>query len=201
MTRLSYTKALHNLLVPLGFSREKNMWTRVSGEILERVDLQKSGIDGAVTVNFWVENIETDRIVRTIPCKHVLGVLPQIVRIGRIVDGPYSLDRWWKNNPDGPVEVAGLVRDYGLPWFRKVTTLEDEAQYWYGRGKLGIWKRGNLPALAVTLFRLGELDEALGMFDEPIPRMAVPVMVERARCVQGWLQEQKRMLVRGERRI
>ena len=192
MTRLSYTKALHNLLVPLGFSREKTMWSRVTGEILEQVDLQKSWIDGAVTVNLWVKNIETDRIVRTIPCKHVLGALPQIVRIGRIVDGPMSLDRWWKNNPDGPVEVASLVRDHGLPWFSKVTTLEDEALFWYGRGKLGTWNKGNLAALAVTLCRLGELDEALGMFDEPIPRMAEPVMVEMARCVQRWLEEQKR---------
>ena len=190
MTRLSYTKALDNLLVPIGFAREKSFWSRVSGEILEQVELQKNWVDGAVTVNLWVHNIETDRIVRTIPCKHVLGALPLNERISVIAYGLNNVDRWWKNDPGGPVEVAGLVRDHGLAWFGKVTTLEEQARHWYRRGSPGIWKHGNLAALVVTLCRLGEHDEALALFDEPIPRTAYPVMIESARCIQHWLQDQ-----------
>jgi hypothetical protein len=192
MTRLSYTRALDNLLFPLGFTREKSFWSRVTGEILEQFDLQKDWVDGAVTVNLWVKNIETERIVKTIPCKHTMGVLQSGKRLGRIIDGPEGGNRWWKNDPGGPVEVARLVRDHGLPWFSKVTTLEDQARHWYS-GARGTWKNGNLAALVVTLCRLGKLDEALALFDEPIPRTAFPVTIESARCVQRWLEDQKRL--------
>lgn len=192
MTRLSYTRALDNLLFPLGFTREKEFWSRVTGEVLEQFDLQKDWVDGAVTVNLWAKNLETERIVKTIPCKSGLGIVQSGKRLGRIIDGPEGGNRWWKNDPGGPVEVARLVRDHGLPWFSKVTTLEDQARHWYG-GARGTWKNGNLAALVVTLYRLGKLDEALALFDEPIPRTALPVMIEEARCVQRWLEEQKRL--------
>lgn len=191
MTRLSYTRALDNLLLPLGFTREKEFWSRVSGEILEQFDLQKDWVDGAVTVNLWAKNIVTERVIKSIPCKNTLGIAQTGKRIGRIVDGPNNLDRWWKNDPGGPVEVAGLVRDHGLAWFGKVTTLEEQARHWYGPSR-GTWKDGNLAALVVTLYRLGKLDEALALFDEPIPRTAFPETIENARCVQRWLEEQKR---------
>ena len=45
MTRLSYTRALDNLLLPLGFERQKNMWSRISGDIVEQLNLQKSLVD------------------------------------------------------------------------------------------------------------------------------------------------------------
>ena len=44
----------------------------------------------------------------------------------------------------------------------------------------------------MTLYRLGELDEALALFNEPIPRMANPVMVAKARCIESWVKEQIR---------
>jgi hypothetical protein len=45
-----YAKALHALLKPLGFKRKGNDWTRVRGDMWERVDLQGSWL-GGVTAN------------------------------------------------------------------------------------------------------------------------------------------------------
>ena len=193
MTRLSYTRALDNLLLPLGFEREKNMWSRASGDILEQLNLQKSWLDGSVTVNLFAKDHETERIIKTIPCKHALGIVQYGVRFPQLIEGSDRLDRWWKNNPEGPVEVAGLAQRYALPWFASVTTVEDQAREWYGRTTKNTWKEPNLAALAVTLYRLGELDEALVLFDEPIPRTANPVMVEKARCIESWVKEQIRL--------
>ena len=193
MTRLSYTKALDNLLVPLGFEREKNMWSRLSGDILEQLNLQKSWVDGSVTVNLFAKDIETERIIKTIPCKHVLGIVQLSVRFSELIEGSDGRSLWWKNNPEGPAEVAGLAQRYALPWFAKVVSLEDQGRYWYSRGTTGTWKKPNLEALVVTLYRLGELDEALTLFDEPIPRTANPVLVERARCIESWVKERIRL--------
>ena len=193
MTRLSYTKALDNLLVPLGFEREKNMWSRPSGDILEQLNLQKSWVDGSVTVNLFAKDIETERIIKTIPCKHVLGIVQLSVRFSELIEGSDGRSLWWKNNPEGPAEVARLTQRYALPWFAKVVSLEDQGREWYPRGTKGTWKKPNLGALVVTLYRLGELDEALALFDEPIPRTANPVMVEKARCIESWVMEQIRL--------
>ena len=185
MTRLSYTKALDRALQPLGFAREAKDWIRQRGEIQDCVNLQKSWIDGSVTINLFAKNLETERILRSIPCDKVLGIILFGQRIGQLIDGR---DRWWKNDPNGPIEVAEAVLVYGIPWFERVQSLEDEALTWYGRGTTRPWRKPNLAALAVTLFRLGALEEALALFEEPVPKTALPTLVAEGRCVQRWLQ-------------
>lgn len=187
MTRLSYTKALDRALQPLGFAREGRDWKRLRGEIQDWVNLQKSWVDGGVTVNLFAKNLETERILKSIPCDEVPGIIQFGQRIGQLIDGR---DRWWKNDPNGPIEVAEAVLAYGIPWFERVRSLEDEASNWYFRGTTGSWRKPNLTALAVTLFRLGALDEALTLFEEPVPKTASRTLVTQGRCVQRWLQDQ-----------
>lgn len=147
MTRLSYTKALDNLLLPLGFERQnKREWVRVRGSMKEDLDLQKSWIDGSVTVNVWAKDLETERILKSIECEAVLWIRQSCVRIGTLIDGR---DRWWKNNPNGPSELAEAVRTYGVPWFDRVQSLEDQAAKWYSRGKGSPWRNANITVLAV----------------------------------------------------
>lgn len=189
MTRPSYTKALSRTLEPLGFAREGQDWRRLRGEVEDWVNLQKSWVDGSVTVNLFAKNVETERILKSIPCEEGLGIRQFGQRIGQLIDGR---DRWWKNDPKGPTEVADAVRAYGVPWFERVQSLEDEASKWYGRGTTGSWRKPNLTVLAVTLFRLGALEEALALFEEPVPKTAIPMLVTEGRCVQQWLQEQLR---------
>ena len=190
MSRLSYTKALDRALQPLGFVRDgKRDWKRVRGEIEDWVNLQKSWIDGGVTVNLFAKNLETEGILRSIPCDETLGIRSSGQRIGYLIDGR---DRWWKNDPKGPSEVAEAVQVYGIPWFERVQSLKDEASLWYWRGTTGSWRKPNLTVLALTLLRLGALEEAMGLFEEAVPRTAIPTLVTEGRCVQRWLQAQVR---------
>jgi hypothetical protein len=187
MTRLSYTKALDQALQPLGFAREEKDWIRVRGDIWDCVGLQKSWIDGSVTVNLYAKDLETDRILKSIACDVQLGVRPEYERIGILID---NYDRWWKNNPNGPSEVADAVRTYGIPWFERIQSLEDQASKWYYRQNTGPrWGSRSLTALAVTLYRLGALDEALALFEGPVPKTAISTLVTEGRCVQRWLKE------------
>jgi hypothetical protein len=78
MTRLSYTKVLDRLLQPLGFVREvKKNWVRTRGDFWDCVNLQKSWIDGSVTVNLYAKDLETEKILKSIECDAVLFVSPQ----------------------------------------------------------------------------------------------------------------------------
>jgi hypothetical protein len=187
MTRPSYLRAIDRVLEPIGFARRGRDWVRVRGDIEERVDLQKSGIDGGVTLNVWAKDLQTERILRSIPCHTVLGIRQVGVRIGALMDG---YDRWWRNDPEGPAELAEAVQLYVVPWFDRVRTLEDQASNWYGRGTQQPWRKPNLAALVVTLVRLGCVEEALALFEAPVPKTAIPALVAEGRCVQLWLKSQ-----------
>lgn len=190
MTRLSYTKAIDGVLQPLGFAREGRNWIRVRGDLWHCVNLQKSWIDGGVTVNLYAKDLETERMLKSIACDVVLGVRAVYERIGILIDGH---DRWWKNDPNGPAELAEAVRTYGVAWLEKVQSLEDQASDWYSRaGAARPWSMRNLTVLAVTLYRLGALDEALALFEAPVPKTAIATLVAEGRCVQRWLEGRKR---------
>jgi hypothetical protein len=189
MTRATYLKAIDGVLAPLGFERSGREWIRIREDIKERLDLQKSGIDGSVTVNVWAKDLETERILRSIPCHKLLGIRQFGVRIGTLIDG---YDRWWRNDPEGPADLADAVRAYAVPWFDEVRTLEGQASNWYGRGTQRPWRKPNLAALAVTLVRLGCIDEALALFEAPVPKTAIPALVAEGKCVQRWLKSQAR---------
>jgi hypothetical protein len=182
-----YAKALHALLKPLGFSRKGNEWTRVRDDIWERVDIQGSWL-GGVTVNVSAKDLRTAEIFESIPCAEELWLRPITSRVGQLID---KRDRWWTDEPDGPAEMAEAVRVYGVPWFDRVRSVEDQAAKWYGRYSTdGPWRNSSLPALAVTLYRLGELDEALALFTEPERKTGIASYVAKCRCVEHWLKDQ-----------
>jgi hypothetical protein len=188
VSRPSYAKALDKLLQPLGFQREGNDWIRVQGDMWECVNLQISWVAG-VTANVEMKDLETEKILQAIPCEPPIFMSPVSMRIGHLIDG---YDRWWHNAPDGPAELAEAVKIYGLPWFDKVRTLEDQAARWYGRGSAKPWRGASMTKLPVTLYRMGELAEALALFEAPEPKTANPFFVAQARCVQQWLEQKAR---------
>jgi hypothetical protein len=129
----------------------------------------------------------TAEILEAIPCAEELWLSPIRSRVGTLIDG---YDRWWTDEPDGPAEMAEAVRVYGLPWFDRVRSVEDQAAKWYGRPSMkGPWRSSSLPVLAVTLYRLGELDEALALFAAP-ERKTQANYVAKCRCVERWLEDQ-----------
>ncbi|THD82575.1 MAG: DUF4304 domain-containing protein [Phenylobacterium sp.] len=183
VSRPSYAKALDKLLRPLGFRREGYDWIRIRGDMWECVNLQISWVAG-VTANVAMKDLETEKLLQAIPCETPIFMRPMTVRIGHLIN---NRDRWWRNAPNGPTELTEAVATYGLPWFDKVRTPEEQAARWYGRHALDQWRNPRLPDLAATLYRLGEIEEALALFDEPTPRTAIPSLVAAGRCVQRWL--------------
>jgi hypothetical protein len=182
-----YVKALHALLKPLGFVRKGNEWTRIRDDIWECIDIQGSWL-GGVTVNVSAKDLKTAEILEAIPCAEELWLSPITSRVGTLIDGR---DRWWKDEPDGPAEMVEAVRVCGLPWFDRVRSVEDQAAKWYGRHSIeGPWRSPSLPAQAVTLYRLGELDEALALFAAPERKTSIPNYVAKCRCVERWLKDQ-----------
>lgn len=182
-----YAKALHALLKPLGFARKGNEWTRIRGDMWECVDIQGSWL-GGVTVNISMKDIKTAEILEAIPCEEKLWLDPVRTRVGQLID---RRDRWWTDEPDGPAEMTEAVRIYGLPWFDRVRSVEDQAAKWYGRrSDKSPWRNPRLPDLAVTLYRLGELEEALALFQAPERRTTSPLLVAECRCVERWLKAQ-----------
>ena len=187
MSRPSYPKALDKLLQPRGFQRDGYDWVRVRGDMWECVNLQISWVAG-VTANIQMKDLETEKIIQAIPCEPPNFMDLVSVRIGHLID---NHDRWWKNAPNGPAELAEAVKIYGLPWFDKVRTLEEQAARWYGRKSTRPqWRNPYLTELAVTLFRLGEIDEALALFNSPAPKTGPPLRVIWGTCVQKWLERE-----------
>jgi hypothetical protein len=153
----------------------------------ECVDIQGSWL-GGVTVNVSMKDLKTAEILASIPCEEELWLSAVHQRVGLLIDGH---DRWWTDEPNGPAEMSEAVRVYGLPWFDRVRSVEDQALRWYGRRwDKSPWRNTSLPALAVSLYRLGELEEALTLFQAPERRTTPPRLVAECRCVERWLKAQ-----------
>jgi hypothetical protein len=143
-----------------------------------------------VTVNLWAKDLETERLFLEIfGPEGATQMPPAETRIGALIDGR---DRWWKaDEPDGPGDLARSVLKYGLPWFERVQTLEDQAELWFFRstaltapGYLGPSAVG----LALTLYRLGRTAEACEILARPVTKTANPTVVHNVRRLREWLR-------------
>ena len=186
----SYVKALDDALRPLGFERTGDDWVRVRGDMWECVNRQSSNLSG-VTVNLSVKDLVTEKLFLEIFGGDGAILLPPIqARIGEIIDG---YDRWWTSKePNGPKELADVVLKHGLPWFDRVRTLEQQAECWFVR-KTALTSRGyhglSLVGLALTLYRMGELEEAREVVRKPVPKTAIPANVRWVTKVREWLDQ------------
>jgi len=186
----SYVKALDDALRPLGFERTGDDWVRVRGDMWECVNRQSSNLSG-VTVNLSVKDLVTKKLFLEIFGGDGAILLPPIqARIGEVIDG---YDRWWTSKePNGPKELADVVLKHGLPWFDRVRTLEQQAECWFVR-KTALTSRGyhglSLVGLALTLYRMGELEEAREVVRKPVPKTAIPANVRWVTKVREWLDQ------------
>ena len=186
----SYVKALDDALRPLGFERTGDDWVRVRGDMWECVNRQSSNLSG-VTVNLSVKALVTEKLFLEIFGGEGAILLPPIqARIGEVIDG---YDRWWTSNePNGPKELADAVLKHGLPWFDRVRTLEQQAECWFAR-KTALTSRGyhglSLVGLALTLYRMGKLEEAREVVRKPVPKTAIPANVRWVTKVREWLDQ------------
>lgn len=150
------------------------------------MNLQPSWLGGR-TVNLFIKNIETEKVYVQIFASDGVTAMGSIsVRIGQLID---NHDKWWGDEPDGPEEMADLTVRFGLPWFDRFQTLEDQAANWYGRHSTRMrgYNGPSLIGLGLTLYRMGQLDEACAVLSKPVPKTAIKVWVEKVARVREWL--------------
>lgn len=185
---LSYAKALDDTLRPLGFERRGDDWVRLRGDMWECVNRQVSKLYG-VTVNLLMKDLATEKLFLEIFRDEGAILMPPLdVRIGELIDGR---DRWWTSrDPNGPKELVEAVVTHGLPWFDMVRILEEQAEHWFAR-KTALTSRGyhgpSLIGLALTLYRMGELQEAREVVRKPVPTTAIAASVRSVAKVRKWL--------------
>lgn len=177
----SYAKALDRALAPLGFQRNAMDWIRVRGDLWERVTLYASWL-GGVTVELSMKDLETEKLfLAALPEQ---GSMPfEIVRIGELID---NYDRWWGKDDDRD-DLVEKVLTYGLPWFDRVRTLEEQALCWYRRDRPDAWHVWLIIQLALTLHRMGETEEACAVLRRQPPKLALPVHIEEVGRVRRWM--------------
>lgn len=184
MTRKSYVTALDEVLKPMGFTRQGKEWSRRIGTVVEHVGLQASSIAGT-TANLWSYDAATnDLLKQAVASNPDAGMVLRAWRIGTLMNG---YDRWWKNDPNGPDELAEAIRVHAPPFFEGRRSLEDQARL-FGRAEPR-WKPGGTASriyLALTLYRMGELEEACAALRNP-PKTAPASGLAEAESVRKWL--------------
>lgn len=186
MSRRSYKACLEELLTPMGFTHDKQDWSRERGGVLETVNQQVSNIAGT-TANLQVCDLAAARLVDEILPGWGMPIMGHTVRIGRAIDG---YDHWWRNDPQGPAQLAEAVRAYGLPFLDQMRTYDDQLARAFDPANPGKWHGRELIRLAVLLFRTGELGKARAVLDRPTPKTASSAWVERVDQVRRWLESQ-----------
>jgi hypothetical protein len=174
-------------LKPLGFQRRGSLWVRVRGDMEETVEIERLQPSGC-TVQVGARDIETDKLYCEIfgLNSNGYGLGPVTLRIGELIDG---YGREWGSEPEGPEDMADKVLRFGIPWFDKVRTLKDQAENWYGRhSKVTRGYFGpSMIRLALTLYRMGERDEACQVLRKPVPKTAIPTWIDKVARVRAWM--------------
>lgn len=184
MSRRSYVAALDEVLKPMGFTREGKEWSRRVGTVVEAVDLQVSSIAGT-TANLWSYDAATNDLLKeAIPWKPDITMALSAWRIGELMNG---YDRWWKNDSNGPAELAEALRIHAPPFFEARRSLEAQAAG-FGRAAEK-WSKSDTDRriyLALTLYRMGEFGEACQALSNP-PKTTPAAWLAEIESVRQWL--------------
>lgn len=174
-------------LSPLGFKRNKDDWVRIRGDFEATVNRQSSWL-GGVAVNFALKDLETEKLY--------LEIFPEAV----VFPAPYHSmayfikghSGWWATeDPDAPADMAASVLTYVVPWFERTWPLEVQAREWYFRDRQFERLRGaggfGAIALALTLHRMGEFEDARKLLNAPTPRTAIGSNIKDFARVRDYL--------------
>src|SRR4051812_4466797 len=116
MSKPTYIATLDKALAPLGFARPAEpdptgdrVWVRRRGDVQDTISHQVSAFGRGSTANLWTHNVRTEALLReAIPWERPLYIVGGAVRIGQLID-PKTCDKWWKNDPNGPKEMADAL--------------------------------------------------------------------------------------------
>jgi hypothetical protein len=182
-----YSQAIDSVLTPLGFAREGSDWIRRIGDVEDCVSLYKGG-DGSMHVDLLNSDLKSNEVM-----KAALG--PDRGNSRWWISQPLSRvygqsHKTWKNDPNGPSEVAEKLCDYGPKFFELVRDLKSQA-YWFGLAGLltGVWRQGpTVVKLAITLHRMGERELCCRALDVPRRNHEIPSLAADIGTVRRYFQ-------------
>lgn len=197
MARLNYKQALDAVLAPMGFTyrdhspecpgigKRERVWDREREGFGESVFLAYSSYYG-MTADFLLDDLTTRALYKQARPAGGSGLQIRTGRIAEITGGAHK--GWFKDDPRGPEALAALVKELAEPWFNSVRSLEDQAAKWYYRGTpyAGTTVSRDI-GLALTLYRMGEFDEAIEVADVPPRRTRPKSWAEDVYGVRDWL--------------
>jgi hypothetical protein len=182
----SVRAALDHLLMPFGFIRDGEYWTRYFENIEEAIHLQKSNTLG-LTVNIHsVDNSSKRMLIEGVGPKAPSLYYWVSVRIGALMD---NYDHWWKAGPQAIEEIPRLVSELALPFLEKMRSPAEQADR-FGRRAVGEPGPRHIPSalkLAITLYRMGEKEEACRALVIPKRRTETAVWAAQVPALRAYL--------------
>lgn len=129
MSEKAIISKLDDLLKPLGFTRQKTVWNRRSGYVVEVIDVQVSKAGDTATVNAGV--LDTDAHVKlwgSEPPTFVEEPACTVrARVGELIDGK---DLWWQLSDDQVTDKAAkAIADHVLPFVKRMRSRQDMVQW------------------------------------------------------------------------
>lgn len=179
MSSNSYIGALDGVLQPAGFTRNGRNWIRIGDGFEDCVNLQVSSRAGT-TANISSKDLTTDAIWNEAVPPGTPGLYYHTtVRIGQLMD---RTDHWWRRDPNGPGELSQAIVTYALPFLESRRSLEVQAVA-FGRGETKWFNSRLRIGLAITLYRMGEHEEACAALANP-PKRLPPSWLEEIEAVR-----------------
>jgi hypothetical protein len=120
---------LNELLKPLGFTRQKAVWNRRVGNVVDVIDVQVSKAGDTITVNAGVLDHEVHAKLwgKEAPPFIEEPACTVRARIGELID---SNDRWWSlSKVETATEVAEAVKARVLPFLKCMHTRQAMAEW------------------------------------------------------------------------
>ncbi len=129
MSEKAVVSKLDDLLKPLGFARQKTVWNRRSGYVVEVIDVQVSKAGDTATVNAGV--LDTDAHVKlwgSEPPAFVEEPTCTVrARVGELIEGK---DLWWQLSDDQVTnKVSKAITDHVLPFVNRMRSRQDMVQW------------------------------------------------------------------------
>ncbi len=151
------------------------------GDIREMVFVQVEQ-DQGTTANLYSLDLKTEALLQEIlPWSE--GFANFGMRIGDLMCG---MDHWWRaKDPNGPRELADALRLHAEPYFAGRRSLSDQAKC-LGRGSPTFGNSLVRMRLALTLYRMGQIDEACQSLRNP-SKWAYRNFGKNIDAVRNWL--------------
>ena len=118
------SKAINEVLIPAGFSKDGDVWRRASVPWLDVMELQKSKSGQAATLNCGIHHPEIYEKCWGRPGKAPISYSNCIVRT-RLSELVLGRDEWWKLEDPVAIEAAAeMTKSHGLPFVERMHSLE-----------------------------------------------------------------------------